>query len=281
LTVALAALALLAAWAAVRPLPRGTPRSGIHGHFYVGRDFFERRGLAAPGVRTGLVEHTADLAYPGFDAAALPEPVRDFLERTARLDLHVTPAWQPGFRWLSRAVGWPMRRIGQFDLPQAPAVILTRVLALDPSRDRRPGLRGVVRTYAEGGRPMQVAAYGFHALHDVAYMNCAFILPGGHLAGLLRLEPRPGRSGATGAALTTRRTPGGPAGPGIWYVTRWLALPLPLSETLMFWPRGEQPFALDEAPGFEAAHLVGQHELRVFGRCFLRNQYLFRWSALP
>ena len=70
-------------------------------------------------------------------------------------------------------------------------------------------------------------------------------------------------------------------GPGIWYVTPWLTLPLPLSETLMFWPRGEQPFALAEAEGFEGAHLVGRHELRLFGRCFLRNQYLFRWSARP
>jgi hypothetical protein len=275
---ALSALALLAATALLRRPPPGVPLSPVAAGLWVGPDFWAREGLELAGgpAPGGLVDAVADLAWEDLPAEAVPGPVRDFLERTGRFELLALPRWRLGFRtggWLALRLS---RLVGQFDIPFGPSTVLTRLVPLRAGADLREGVRGVVRTYAHDGRTMQVASYATHAFGVARYLNCAFPLPGGNLAGLLRLDPVRDPAGQTiGAELTTRPLGRGPEGAGIWYVWRGPALRLPLDETLSFWPA---PAAVPELPG---ATLEGLHRMRLFGLEFLRTRYLLRPLSEP
>jgi hypothetical protein len=226
------------------------------------------------GVRVplGLVDDASELAGSGVDAARIHPAVRRFLERTGELELVVHSRWS-GWAWPLWRIARPIfGAVGQLVLPLRQATIRTRLLALDAARDGRPGARGVVREYADTGRPMQIMAYAVHAAPDGPYMSTALPLPLGNLTGQLRLEAhaedREGR-------LAVRLTTSAPAG-GIWFVTRLVALRLPLGETLSLWgaDTGCAPPDLEPAvvPG---TVLVGRHEQRLFGALAATHDYWF------
>lgn len=247
--------------------------SRIAGGLRIGGDFFERAGLAsgAPAPR-GLVGRVEELADARVDMARVPDEVRPFFEDPASLQLSVRSRWSPWARvaWrLARAV---MRAVGQLVLPVERATVRARMVALDGAREGRLDARGVVRTYEDTGEVFQVFAYGVSNVDGSPRMSVAIPLPGGHLAGLLRLETADGA-----VALTSRG-----ASAGVWFVTPWCSLRLPLEETLRFWS-ARDPAAAVSAEGrpWSDVSLVALHEQRLFGAVVVAHWYAFRPRREP
>jgi hypothetical protein len=262
--------------------PAPTRFSRFAGGLRVGADFFEREGAltaALPSPR-GLVDRMEDLAHPGVDVTRVHPAIVTFFEDTAALELHIKSRWRfpfsLGWRFMLRPI---LRWIGQFTLPVTEGRIATRVLGLDRERDGRRDPRGVIREYtdtADAGRVMQVVAYAtWEQAGGARIMSCTFPVPGGHVAGFLRLDPiGADDEGRIAVELTSRRHHDTA---GIWFVIRAVALRLPLGERLQLWAAGmaNAPHDIDQArlPG---ATIVGRHEQRFFGVRVVTHDYLFR-----
>ncbi len=226
----------------------------------VGVDWFWRAGLARddlPAPR-GLVTRFEALASPRARHAAVSPAVRAFFEDTAALELHVRSRWRWPFSWAWRASRWLFTLVGQLRMPLDEARVDTRIVALDAAREGRDDARGVVRT-TDGGEVFQVFAYGVTS--DGA-MSVAIPWPGGHLAGLLRLDVE-GRA----VTLSSRAD-------GVWFVTPRASLRLPLEETLRFWPADDPDAPRDRA--WPDATLVCRHEQRLFGAVVVEHTHTFR-----
>lgn len=255
--------------------------SRLSGGLRVGDDFFARRGALAAGnegaAPLGLVDRIADLAHPAIDVARVHPAIVVFFERTGSLELLIRSHWRFPFSIAWRVFRRVMRAIGQFVLPLDEGRILTRVFAIDAARDGRADARGVVRSYADAdGGAMQVVAYATWARDGARYMSAAFPLPGGHVAGILRLDPHgEDEDGRIGVALTSRAKDGDDA--GVWFVVGPLAFPSPLHERLELWAAGMPcaPRELDPAV-FAGTTIVGRHEQRLFGVRFVTHHYWFR-----
>jgi hypothetical protein len=247
----------------------------------VGADFFEREGLLGerePPPR-GVVDALDDLANPGVDVSRIHPAIVPFFQDTASLELLVKSRWRFPFSLLWR-IGRPvMRWIGQFVLPLDEARIVTRVHAIDTAADGRPDARAVIRSYAGGDEVFQAVAYATWRRGASRYMSAAFPLPGGHLAGILRLDPLDSDGqGRLAVALASKRRDGDDA--GVWFVLGRLAIRAPLSERLEFWAPEMPgvPSELDPS-AFSGTTLVGRHEQRLFGVRFAVHHYWFRPAA--
>jgi hypothetical protein len=242
----------------------------------IGADFFDRRGALARGpAPRGVVERIADLAHPGIDVARVHPAVARFFEDTAALELWVESRWRFPLSWL-----WPlgrrlMRAIGQFVLPLREGRIVTQVLAIDRALDGRGDARAVIRAYADSGEVMQAVAYATWEAEGTRYMSASFPMPGGQVAGLLRLDAlEADDEGWLAVELTSRRKRDRA---GLWLVVGPLALPAPFGERLRLWPAGAAaaPPELDPTR-FARATIVGLHEQRLLGFRFVTHRYWFR-----
>ncbi len=230
--------------------------SRLVGSLRIGADWFERSGLAREGpAPRGLCDRLDDLMPPGVSASEVPPAVRAFFEDPASLELEITSAWRPLAGLLWRAASRVMDAVGQLRLPRRHAVVHARMVALDGAKEARADARGIVRTRVDDGGVFQVFAYGVTA----GLMSVAIPLPGGHLAGLLRVR-------VEGPPVTLTSRPGdGDGRTGVWWVTPWASLRTPLEETLRF-EAGDGP------PG----SFVATHEQRCFGRVLVTHAYRFR-----
>lgn len=245
--------------------------SRIAATLYVGVDFFHRAGLSRDDVPAprGLVDRFEQLCPPSLDTARLPASVRAFFEDTASLDLHIRTRWHPLARLFWTVGRLVMRAVGQLCLPLDTAHVRTKMIALDGAREGRDDVRGVVRSTVDDGRVFQVFAYGV----TEAMMSVAIPLPLGHLAGLLRVE----LSGDGRAVTLTSQRDDGALPTGVWYVTRYFALPMPLGETLRFWSADDPdaPIAAGDR-AWPDATLVALHTQTLFGLTVVKHTYTFR-----
>jgi hypothetical protein len=250
--------------------------SRLGGGLRIGGDFFARRGAVIDGpAPRGVVDAVADLAHPGIDVTRIHPAIVAFFEDTTALELHVESRWRFPLTWL-----WPlfrrfMRAVGQFVLPLAEGRILTRGLCLDVDRDGRPDARAMIRSYADSGEVMQAVAYATWEADGVRYMSASFPLPGGQVAGLLRLDAlEADDEGRIACALESRRR-GDRA--GLWLLFGGLALPAPFRERLRLWAAGASnaPAELDPAR-FAGASIVALHDQWLFGFRFVTHRYWFR-----
>ena len=189
----------------------------------VGADFFMRAGALASADTagslppTGLVDRISDLANPEIDVDRVHPALVVFFEDTQSLELHVRSRWRFPFSLVWRVVRPLMRWIGQFVLPLREGRVATRILALDPARDGRSDARAVIREYTGSGDVMQVVAYATCEQNGSRFMTAAFPLPGGHIAGILRLDRiAEDAEGRFAVALSSASRNGD--GAGIWYV---------------------------------------------------------------
>jgi len=238
--------------------------SRLSGRLRIGADFFARRGAIVAGTPRGVVDRIADLAHPGIDTARVHPAVAAFFEDTGGLELVIRSHWRWPFSWLWWLWRHVMRLIGQFVLPLREARVTTAVHALDAAADGRPGARAVIRSYADTGRVMQVVAYATWTRGDRSYMSAAFPLPGGQVAGILRLDPLP----EDAIELTSRRRDRDDA--GVWLVLGPLALRSPFGERIRLWP------CTTPASPLPGATLAGEHVQTLFGIRFVTHHYWFR-----
>jgi hypothetical protein len=270
---------------ASRATEGGMPVSRLASSGRVGADYFARRGLDRtaqidPQRRPrGLVDRLEQLEHPGFDAGGVAPAIRAFYEDTAGHVLFVRPDWRRGFRLGARLFTAIARRVEQLGLPlraeREDDRIASTIVAIDDAADGRPGARAWVRTYADTGRAMYVAAYATHVHRRVAYMNIAFPLPWSNLASILRADPiERGR----GLVLTTVNPPGEPGDAGIWWVLqlagRSWRVRLPLRETIHVWTP-DMPSAprdlVARAPAGTTS--LARHQLWLFGIHYLTLDY--------
>ncbi len=260
----------------------GSPRfARLRGGLRVGADYFARVGaLAGEGGASssprGLVDRMADLSNPEIDVARVHPAVAVFFEDTASLELHVRSHWRFPFSLAWRLFRPLMKWIGQFVLPIHEGRIATRILALDPARDGRSDARAVIREYIDTGAVMQVVAYATWDSGVARFMSATFPLPGGHIAGILRLDRiASDREGRIAVALSSASQRGD--GAGVWYVLGSLALRTPFGERLSLWAAGTDCAPTDlDVDVLDGTTILGRHEQRLFGVRFVTHEYWFR-----
>lgn len=261
--VASGLLALLVVRPASGPRgPRaGAPFSRLRSRARTGPDYFVRQGLVddARSPR-GLTDDLAAYARDGFDPEAVDEGVRRFYERTAEYDLRVVPRWSPAFRPFARLYARYARRAGQMCLPLEATddglLVKSEILGVRDEADGREGVRAWVRTYADSGEPVYVAAYATHRERGVPYMNIAFPFPGWNLTSVLRLDNWRG----SGVALTTLATPRTCGDQGVFAVGHRWHVRLPIDETIAVWRQDE-------------ATVAARHTVWVFGARAVELEY--------
>lgn len=241
----------------------------------VGADYFARRkalSLEKPGPR-GLVEAMADLANPGVDVTRVHPAIVVFFDDTASLELLIRSHWRFPFSLAWRIFRPLMRWIGQFVLPLDEGRIVTRVFGLT---DSASGARAVIREYVDDGGVMQVVSYASCEGNAGRLMSVTFPLPGGHIAGFLRLD-RIGEDREGQIAVELSSSGRGGDGAGIWFVLGGVRLPTPLGERMALWAPGMEcaPPELDSAV-FPGTTLVGRHVQRCFGVRMVTHDYWFR-----
>jgi hypothetical protein len=267
------------AWSLLRPparaRPPGVPFSALRSTGRVGPDFFHRIG-AVPrleGAPRGLVDDMSVYRRADLDPAALHAAVRRFYEDTAAHGLVVRPDWRSGFRLAGRLYRLASARVGQMNLPATPQGraerISSAIFRLDDDQDGRRNVRAWVRTYAESGAAVYVAAYANHSHGDETYMNIAFPLPGGSLTSVLRLEMGAGG----GLLLTSRPAPGGLGDEGVYFANPLLPVRLPIDETIRVWPRNAEGCPVGDEGSCPDATVVARHDIWIFGLRFLTLDY--------
>ncbi len=232
---------------------------------HIGAGYFTTVGVARTDVPApqGLVR---DLGSLGVDPARAHPAVRTFFERTASLTLRIESRWSWWAGWLWRLARPWFVRAGQLTTPITHSVMHTEMVALDDTREGRPGAVGVIRTH-DDGRVMQVVAY---AVTD-GLLSVAFPTPLGTLTGLLRLEVIAEEEGGVALALSSV---GGDAGVFLTVGGRpWRA---PLGERMALWAPSMRACPADLATTeHPRAVLVGEHVQRAFGVAMVRHRYWF------
>jgi len=232
---------------------------------HIGAGYFTTVGVARTDVPApqGLVR---DLGSLGVDPARAHPAVRTFFARTASLTLRIESRWSWWAGWLWRLARPWFVRAGQLTTPVTHSVMHTEMVALDDTREGRPGAVGVIRTH-DDGRVMQVVAY---AVTD-GLLSVAFPTPLGTLTGLLRLEVIAEEEGGVALALSSV---GGDAGVFLTVGGRpWRA---PLGERMALWAPSMRACPADLATTeHPRAVLVGEHVQRAFGVAMVRHRYWF------
>lgn len=197
-----------------------------------------------------------------------------FYEATDAHDLLVYPEWQFGFRRLAYVYKLLSSYLGQMNFPlsaeRAEDHIRSRILPIDDRLDGRSSVRAWVRTYQQTGQAVYVAAYSNHSDADQTYMNIAFPLPAGNLTSILRLDMLNHAQGAAGIRLTSFPAQAGCGDAGVYFAMRWLAIRLPINETICVNSKDADGAAsYFERPFPESTTIVARHDM-----------WLWRWKFL-
>ncbi len=238
----------------------------------VGPELFDRLGAidataeaaSAAGEALGQLDDLASFAHEGFSPERVAPSVRHFFEHTSAWELHVVPQWPWWLRGPARLFSWGARRwLGQLELPVAPMAerVVTRFARLRPEAEGRTGARAYVRTYAsDPRRAVFVASYGTHASAARRCLVPTFPLPWCTLVGVLRFDDGP----TVGGLVVTSypRADEGPGDEGMFLVTPWGPLRLPLDETIRVEP-------IDGSMTTARA----EHEARALGVRLFRFRY--------
>lgn len=211
-----------------------------------------------------------DLGALGVDPARVHPVVRSFFERTASLTLHIESRWSWWARWLWRAARPWFVRVGQLTTPVERSVMHTEMVALDDTREGRPGAVGVIRSH-DDGTVMQVVAY---AVTDGPLLSVAFPTPLGTLTGLLRLEVIADDDSGAALALSSARAEGDRA--GVYLSLGGRPWRVPMGERMALWAPSMRARPADLATtAHPRAVLVGEHVQRAFGLAMVRHRYWF------
>lgn len=285
LTIALLAGAVGAVRGVARRRVRHLPFCPLFADGRVGADWARRNGFEGDRVPGEIEDFSVYDRDPrrgrdGFDAGAIHPEVRRFYERTTDYDLVYETTWHRGFRIGARiasiATGW----LEQLNLPGRSDAgsrrLESRIARVPASADPREGTRVWTRTDPATGEAVFVAIYATCERDGVTYANVAVPLPRSNLSTVLRPERLgPAReSDGTGAGVrfTTR---GADAG-GLYLVTPFGAVGLPMEQEFRVRPaEGEARVEAPDGPveSADSTSLVATHEMWLCGRQFLTISY--------
>ena len=255
----------------------GTPFSDLRARGKVGADFFDRTGVAEPKEATGMVDDLAEYDRDGnrrsFEADRVHPKVRDFYENTDAYEMVAVPDWESGFRVPARLYKILASRFENINPATSETHIEGEVVGTDDAADGRTDVRSWTRWDAETGEGILVGAYSSHVNDGVRYSTVAFPLPLSNFAGVLRFQNIDG----DGLLLTTydgdgyerEETAHGYGDGGLYIVTPFAPVRLPLDERLSVWAGEDAPEEVDE----HDADVVARHEMYLFGRRFVTLVY--------
>lgn len=254
------------------PAP-GVPFSDLRARWKVGRDFFERAGVAEETnpTATGMIDDLGAYEREGFDADAVHPKVRDFYENTDAYEMVVVPEWKRGFRAPARLYGVVASRFENINPATSETHIEGEVVGVDDAADGRTDVRAWTRWDASTDEGVLVGTYSSHVHEGVRYSTVAFPLPFSNFSGVLRFENLDG----DGLLLTTYDGDGYEGNEtaygdgGLYLVTPFAPVRLPLDERLSVWAAENAPEGLDE----HEADVVVRHEMYFFGRRFVTLVY--------
>ncbi|WP_027963971.1 YndJ family protein [Halalkalibacillus halophilus] len=252
-------------WLLVRPgmafKPYGVTYSRLYGRWKIGADFFHRSNYIREGKVNGLVDDFDIFHQKNFNAADVDPQVKDFYENTLSHHLVSQTTWLKGFHFLSLLYKGVSSRIEQIDLPlnheDQSLGVESEIRIVDSEKDGRDVIRAWVRTSRKTKKALFVAAYSYHKYDDWAYMNIALPLPLGQMTGILRPENK-----LNNLILTSEAFKGGKGDEGIYYVTKWFRIRLPIDERFVVWKSDK-----------EKEDLKATHEMWMFGIQFLSIDY--------
>lgn len=240
----------------------------------IGGDWVTRTGVGTGEHPVGEMDDMAAFAHDGFDPHCVDPDVRAFYERTSEYELSLTAEWHRPFRtgaWLASRL---TSRLEQLNLPAPGDGRTVRLRSeferIDPALDPRDGARMWVRTDADTGTGVFVAAYGSHVADGERFVNIAVPLPGSNLSTVLSL-----RNLDDGAVELTTEAAGDP---GLYLVTPAGAFELPMAQRFRVWP-ADAAGAPTDVRRTPETRIVATHEMWLCGRQFLTVRYAGRAGA--
>jgi hypothetical protein len=252
------------------------PFSRAAARLRVGPQWLERIGWADPDLQpAGLLDSIDNFASPVFDASTVDPDVRDFYESTAQYDLRMRAAKRLWIIIPMFFYGLACRMIGQSEFPRASAKLTNRFVAIKPGADRagRLGTRAWVRTHGpDNRRVLYSVIVAWHPVYKYKYMHTAVPMPGGNIASVMLMSTIAGG----GMRHETREVDGTRSPAGVYFSTRFGAVPLPLSERIDVWPTHspEAPKELREFAG--EAQVAAKHTFKLFGATIMTLDYAFK-----
>lgn len=249
--------------------PPGVPFSDLRARWKVGADFFERAGVDEETEATGMVDDLSEYDDERFDASLVHQDARDFYENTDAYRMVVVPDWERGFGTVGRLYGVLASSFENVRPSTVERSIEGAVVGVDDEADGREDVRAWTRWDAETGEGILVGTYSSHVYDGTRYMGFGAPVPGASFSGVIRFENIDGN----GLLLTTYdggdepESYGGDG--GLYLVTPFVPIRLPLDERLSVWAFEEAPEAYDE----HEADVVVRHEMYVFGRRFVTLVY--------
>lgn len=257
------------------PVDSTIPFSRAAARFRIGPTWLSRVGWEdSSRTPEGLLDSIEDLKSPYFDPDSVHPCVRGFYESTVRYDLKMRSfaSWWMRVPLFIYAV--ICRIIGQTEFPTDDVELSNRMVALKPGVDTpgRNGERAWIRTHGRNNaRVLYVILVAWHATGRSTYMHTAVPLPGGNIASLMRMSTIEGG----GVRHETRETPHRDGPGAVYFSTRFGAARLPLSERIDVWPASHDGVPADLRAFSRESDVVALHTFTLFGRPFLRLEYVF------
>ncbi len=215
----------------------------------------------------GLIDHFSLFDQEDFHSQKVHHQIKSFYENTLAFQLTSTTYWHKGFRLLSKLYKKVSRKIEQINLPlheEDELKVDSQVISIDSNQDGRVNPRAWVRIDSQSQKAVFVAIYSYHKHHEHVYLNIALPLPFGHMTGILRMENMEEEQ-SDGLVLTSQSKKGEKGDEGIYYVTKWFTIRLPLNERFEVWTKD-----------FTSAKLKATHKMWLYGKQFLTINYWIR-----
>ena len=261
-------------WSFIRPSmvfnPYAMPTSNLFGRWKIGADFFQQYESKdrRHNHYEGLVDNLGEFQQRGFDAQSVHPTVRHFYEQTLEYELHSKTYWHKGFGFLSRIYKQFSSSIEQINLPlnheTEELVVDSRIVGISSKQDGRQKVRAWIRTSRETNKAVFVAAYSSHEYQEKKYLNIALPLPSGQMTGVLRFENPQDKQRERGFILTSLKQSADKGDEGIYYVTKWFTIRLPINEHFTVWPE-------------TGLHQIkASHKMWIFGIPFLSIDYTIK-----
>ncbi|BAC12686.1 hypothetical conserved protein [Oceanobacillus iheyensis HTE831] len=238
----------------------GIPFSNLNGERKIGSDFFQRHDYTSTQVYSGLVNRLEDFDQTDFNSNKVSPRIKHFYEQTIDYDLLSLTYWQKGFHKLSNVYKAISSKVQQINLPshedKDELTVKSEIIGIDDVKDGRKDARAWVRTSKVTEKAVFVAAYSHHSFAENKYVNIALPLPFGHMTGILRFA----NGIDDGLELTSKARSKNKGDEGIYYVTKWFSVKLPISEHFTVWE--------------EEDYLKASHEMWILGKKFLAIDYM-------
>ncbi|GAE29591.1 YndJ family protein [Alkalihalobacillus hemicellulosilyticus] len=246
----------------------GIPFSQITGKWKIGANFFERNQLksSTDSRCQGLIDDLSLFDQYDFDSHRVNCEIRQFYENPLSFDLVSKTYWHKGFRLLSKLYKSASRKMEQIDLPlhdqKEELEVNSKLIPIDSDQDGRKRPRAWVRTDKKSGNAVFVASYSYHIYGEKKYLNISLPLPFGQMTAVLRFENYGYEQRDDGLVLTSQSNRLGKGDEGIYYVTKWFVVRLPLDERFQLWVEDSNVSILN-----------ANHRMWLCGKRFLTIDY--------